>query len=127
MFTASLSFWGKIYHLCVGDLYFENLTQKQNFLYIQVRESKFIAAVAAAAADVTENGPSIKERKNHKKYQIWYTNCLFDEHVQDAFFKDQRPMGAPLGAAIILNLRKFFTVSFQNLAQHFIRKVLEAP
>ena len=29
-------------------------------------------------------------------------------------------MGTPLGAFIILNLRKFFTDCFQNLAQRFI-------
>ena len=40
--------------------------------------------------------------------------------MQDVFFKDQRPLGAPLGAPLILNLRKFFTDCFQNLAQRFI-------
>ena len=38
----------------------------------------------------------------------------FDADVQDAFFKDHRPMGAPI------NLWKFFTDFFQNLAQGFI-------
>ena len=37
--------------------------------------------------------------------------------MQDA--KDQRPIGAPLGASINLNLRKFFTDYFQTLAQRF--------
>ena len=40
--------------------------------------------------------------------------------MQDAFFKDQERMGAPQGAPIILNLQKFFTDCFQNLAQRFI-------
>ena len=39
--------------------------------------------------------------------------------MEDAFFKDQRSMGVPLGAPKILNLRKFFTDCFQNLAQRF--------
>ena len=44
--------------------------------------------------------------------------CLIKK--QDAFFKDQGPIGAPLGAPIILYLRKFFTDCFQNLAKRFI-------
>ena len=40
--------------------------------------------------------------------------------MQDVFFKDHRPIGVPLGAPIILNLWKFFTDCFQNLAQRFI-------
>ena len=47
-------------------------------------------------------------------------NGLFDEDMQDAFFKVHRPIGALLGVPIILNLRKFFTYCFQNLAQRFI-------
>ena len=61
------------------------------------------------AAAVTENGPRKNGKTNSFGNQIWFTNCLFDEDVQDAFFKDQRRMGAPQGAPIILNLRKFFT------------------
>ena len=52
---------------------------------------------------------------------LYTLNYLFDEDVQDAFFKDQRPMGVLLGVPIFLNLWKFFTDVVQNLAQRFIR------
>ena len=54
--------------------------------------------VTAEAAAVTENGLPLNEKINSFRNTKFGTNYFFDKDVQDAFFKDQQPIGAPLGS-----------------------------
>ena len=92
------------------------------FLEIVSLYSKKKVTAAAVAATVTENGPPKNEKTNSFGNTKFGIQIAFSTQMcQKPFFKDKRPMEAPLGDPIILNLRKLFTYCFQNLIQHFIR------